>query len=316
MPKKLLFIFLFSAALTISAYLGFQEIQRAAADDNPGTDISSTNKYAWSDISEWWDFHYYHNVDVGTSTISGYASSSVGEISLDCATSPLGNICGTSNYKVTNPSGSGSLSGCGWNDSIGWVSFWCGDGNCDGSGTEDASSVCASSNYRVTIDANGLFNGYAWSDVDGWVSFNCANPGVCADSNYKVETSWRAGELTGTLESSIFDTQVVGGATLNSILWQGVQPAGTCVKFQIAVSENSSGPWNFWGPDAACDGSGDTNQYFGSSCPGPDSTIQISGCNRDWIKDNRYLRYRVILESDTAQSLTPRIDDIILNWSR
>jgi len=316
MTRKSLLIFLLSLAVILIGVLSTEEIRNVSADDNPGTNIDSTNKFAWSDISEWWDFHYYHNVTVGTSTVSGYASSSIGDISLDCATSPGGDICGTSDYGVTNPSGGGSLSGCAWNDTIGWISFWCGDGDCDGSGTEDASSTCVSSNYRVTIDGDGLFNGYAWSDVEGWISFNCADPGVCGSSDYKVETAWRAGSLTGTLESSIFDTQVVGGATLNSILWQGVQPAGTCVKFQVAVSDSSSGPWDFWGTDAACDGSGDTNQYFGSSCPGPDSAIQISGCDREWVKDKRYLRYRVILESDTAQSLTPRIDDIILNWSR
>jgi hypothetical protein len=315
MLRKLLFVFLFSAALIFTGAL-FYEIQKATADDNPGTNIDSINKNAWSDTSGWWDFHHYHNVVVGTSTLTGYASSSIGEVSLDCATSPAGNICGDSDYQVTNIQGSGNLSGCAWNDTIGWISFWCGDGDCDGGGTEDASSVCASSNYRVTIDADGIFNGYAWNDLEGWISFNCANHNGCGDSDYKVETDWRAGKLTGTLESSIFDTQVVEGATLNSILWQGSQPAGTCVKFQVAVSDSDGGPWNYWGPDAACDGQGDTDQYFGSSCPGPDSAIQISGCDREWIKDKRYLRYRVILESDTAQSLTPRIDDIILNWSR
>lgn len=316
MTKNLLLVFLFSTAVAFSAFLLFAEIQRVIADANPGTNIDSTNRHAWSDVSGWWDFHYYHNVVVGTSTLSGYASSSIGEISLNCATSPLGDICGTSNYKVTNPNGSGQLSGCAWNDTIGWISFWCGDGDCDGSGIEDASSTCSNSNYRVTIDANGIFHGYAWNDVEGWISFNCIEPGACGSSDYKVETSWRAGVLTGTLDSSIFDTQVLQGATLNSIIWQGSQPAGTCVKFQIAASNNSSGPWNFLGPDAACDGSGDAGTYFGSSCPGPNSPIQIKGCDPAWIKNNRYLRYRVILTSDTAQSLTPRVDDIILNWSR
>ncbi len=316
MLKKLLFVFLFAAGLAISAFLIFEEIQRVLADANAGTNIDSTNRHAWSDISGWWDFHYYHNVKVGTSTLIGYASSSIEEISLDCATSPVGDICNSSNYKVTNPNGSGQLSGCAWNDTIGWISFWCGDGDCDGAGVEDASSTCSNSNYRVTIDANGIFSGYAWNDIEGWISFNCANNNGCGNSNYKVETSWRPGRLTGILESSIFDSGAAGGVTLNSIIWQGSQPAGTCTKFQIAVSNSPTGPWNFWGPDIACDGSGDTNQYFGATCPGPNTAIEIKSCDRAWIKDKRYLRYRVILESDTAQSLTPRVDDIILNWSR
>lgn len=311
-----------AAVLILTVILLFQS-QRVRADANPDTNIDLTNRYAWSDISGWWDFHNYHNVKVGTSSLSGYASSTIDEISLDCKTSPSGDICSTSNYQVTNPGAEGKLSGCAWNDQVGWISFWCGDGNCDGNGApQDASSTCSNSDYQVTIDANGIFNGYAWNDVEGWISFNCAdtpNPPDCGQSDYKVETSWRAGKLTGSLESSIFDTQAVGGATLNSIVWQGSQPANTCAKFQIAVSNSSSGPWNFWGKDAACDGQGDADQYFGvsgGSCLGPDTAIEIKGCDRDWIKDNRYLRYKVILESNLAQNATPRVDDVILNWSR
>ena len=317
---KVIFWILVVMAVTLTIVLFFQS-QRASADSNPGTNISSnaTSSMAWSDVSGWWDFHKTHTVIVGTSTLAGYASSSIDEVSLDCHTSPTGDICSTSNYQVTNPGAQGNLSGCAWNDSIGWISFWCGDGNCDGNGPpEDASSTCASSNYQVTIDASGIFNGYAWNDIEGWISFNCADAGGgdCGDSDYKVETSWRAGKLTGTLESSIFDTQATDGATLNSIIWQGSNPAGTCVKFQIAVSNSSGGPWNFWGPDIACDGQGDTDQFFGSCPTIPDTAIEIKGCDRDWVKDNRYLRYKVIFESDFNQSLTPRVDDIILNWSR
>ncbi len=304
--------------IALGAYLSFSEIQRVAADTDAGTNIDTTNRHAWSDVSGWWDFHYYHNVVVGTSSLSGYASSSISEISLDCHTSPTGDICSTSNYQVTNPDGGGSLSGCAWNDQVGWISFWCGDGDCDGSGVEDASSTCSNAVYRVTVDANGIFQDYAWNDVEGWISFNCLQDefNQCGDSDYKVETSWRPGRLTGILESSIFDTGISSGVTLNNIIWQGSQPAGTCVKFQIAASNNSSGPWNFWGPDAACDGSGDAGTYFGNSCPGPNLSIKIASCDRDWIKDKRYLRYKVILESDFQQSVTSRVDDIILNWSR
>ncbi len=322
MRKKLLPGIILGLGLAAALFILFtQQSQRVSADDNPGTNISSsaTGSMAWSDVSGWWDFHKTHTVTVGTSSLTGYASSSIGEISLDCATSPSGNVCGTSNYQVTNPEGSGNLSGCAWNDTIGWISFWCGDTNCDGSGTPDPGS-CTNSTYRVKIDASGIFSDYAWNDVEGWISFNCAdvpNPPSCSDSDYKVETSWRPGSLTGTLDSSVFDTQVTPGATLNSIIWQGSRPAaaGIDVKFQIAVSNNPSGPWNYWGPDAACDGSGDTGTYFGSGV-GPDTPIVISGCDRTWISNKRYLRYRVVLQSNTAQDQTPRIDDITLNWSR
>lgn len=264
------------------------------------TNIDSTDRWAWNDISKWWDLYITNTVEVKNTKITGYASSSLGDFSFDCATSPIGNICGISDYKVTN-NGDGDLAGCAWNDNVGWTSFWCGDYDCQGG------NICALSNYRVTIDANGEFHGYAWNDAIGWISFNCNEPALCGSSNYKVKTAWRRGAITGNLESAIFDAQTQG--ILNSILWQGSQPAGTCVKFQIAVATSSSGPWNYYGPGMT------PNTYFGGSCPGPNQTIKISGTDRAWVNNQRYLRYKVILESNVSGTQTPTVEDIILNWS-
>ena len=310
MEKKLFIATLLGAFLGLSAFLFVVDIVKSE------TNIDSINRHAWSDVSGWWDFYEYQNVNITGAGLSGYASSSIGEISLDCATSPNGNVCGSSNYRVTNPSADGLLSGCAWNDEIGWTSFWCGDVNCDGSGVEDPGSTCVGSSYRVTIDANGNLQGYAWNEIEGWISFNCGNHGGCGNSNYKVQTSWQSGKRIGILESSIFDTNIQNGTTLNSIIWQGAQSAGTCVKFQIAAAENQNGPWNYVGPDIACDGAGDENEYFGAACPGPNVAIEIKGCDRNWIKSNQYLRYKVFLESNFAQNQTPVIDNVILNWSK
>lgn len=274
------------------------------------TNISATDRWAWNDISGWWDLYITNTVEVQNSKMTGYASSSLNEISFDCATTPIGNICGTSNYRVCNGNSSGvtcnndasgNLSGCAWNDNFGWTSFWCGDYDCQGG------NICSTADYRVTIDSSGDFHGYAWNDATGWTSFNCAEPSLCGSSNYKVNTSWSAGATTGTLESAIFDTQTQG--ILNNVLWQGAQPAGTCVKFQIAVATSSGGPWNYYGPGMI------SSVYFGGSCPGPNQTIKISGTDRSWVNNKRYLRYKVTLESDEAGSQTPTVEDIILNWS-
>ena len=274
------------------------------------TNIDSSDKWAWSDVSGWWDLYAESTVEVQPTKMTGYASSTIGDISFDCATTRNGDICSTSDYKVCNGDSSGvtctadadgDLSGCAWNDEIGWISFWCGDYDCQGGNT------CSSSNYRVTIDANGNFNNYAWNDIDGWISFNCADPGVCGSSNYKVNTSWRAGKVTGDLTSSIFDTQVKG--ILNSIIWQGAQPSGTCVKYQLAVSNSSSGPWTYYGPGQ------DTGAHFGNSCPGPNTSIKITGTDRSWVNNQQYLRYKFFLESNNIQTLTPTVNNIILNWS-
>lgn len=279
------------------------------------TNIDSTDKYAWSDGAGWWNFYSTNTVEVDGQELNGYASSSIGYLSLNCATSPDGNECSDSDYKVTNVDATGNLAGCAWNDTIGWVSFWCGDGDCDGSGIEDASSTCSASNYRVSIDANGDFNGYAWNEVEGWISFNCSNNSSCTDSDYKVKTSWAPGEKVAFLTSVTIDTQNTSGTTLNSIIWQGAQPSGTSVDFQIAVSDNSSGPWNFKGPD------GTSETWFGRECPvagtsdpgaGPDKAICV---DKSLTANKRYLRYKVRLQTNLAQDKTPTINDIILNWS-
>ncbi len=257
------------------------------------TNISPTNTshWAWNDFAGWIDFYNTNTITVTSQQLSGYASSSIGDISLDCATTRAGNICGTSNYKVTND-GAGNLSGWGWNDAYGWISFDC--GNYGG---------CGQSSYRAYIDASGNFFNYAWNDLIGWISFNCADGGLCGASNYKVMTSWVAVSTTGTLDSSTYDTGVVGGAALNSVLWHGSRPPGTSVQFQFAVSNTSTGPWDFIGPD------GTSSTYYTG---GLDVSIKLDSY---LLSNYRYFRYRVILVSNQAQTLSPRVDDVIVNWS-
>jgi hypothetical protein len=273
---------------------------------NAETNIDATDHWAWSDTAGWWDFYSTGNVEVSAPLLHGYASSSIGEMSLNCNATPNGNICGDSDFKVTNVDASGQLSGCAWNDTIGWISFDCADYDCNGG------NICAESDYQVTIDANGDFQDYAWNDIEGWISFNCANDASCASSNYKVTTSWRAGKTIGYLTSSIIDTG--GDVTLSNIIWQGAQPAGASVDFQIAVATNTAGPWNYKGP------SGTDETYFGNECPtagvgsaGPNKAICV---DKTITANKRYLRYKVRLQSNTAQTQTPVIEDIILNWAR
>ena len=290
---------------------------------NATTNTNATDHNAWGDTSGWWDFYATNSVMVKGTRLEGFASSSISEISLDCFTTSAGNICGSSNYGVCNgpgphnsdgtcPSGdaTGILSGWGWNDTIGWISF-----DCDQS-SHGGSNNCGISNYGVTVDPNGDFHGYAWNDIEGWISFNCLNNSSCAASNFKTNTAWRPTSTLAYLQSSIFDTQVTNGAILNSIIWQGTQPSGTSVDFQIAVATSTDGPWNYTGP------SGNTIAYYSVECPiagaadpgaGPNKAICI---DKSQVINYRYLRYKIRLKSDLAQTLSPRIDDIILNWSQ
>lgn len=295
-------------------------VRFANADTNPGTNIDSTYGFAWDDTNGWLDFHNTHTVKVATSTLVGYASSSVGELSLNCNSTPSGDICATSDFAVENyvDESGGSLSGCAWNDESGWVSFWCGDGRCDGGNTEDASSTCASSNYRVTIDSDGYFHGYAWNDISGWISFNCADSTStsCAASDYKVRTDWRPNRMVGYLESVIIDTSSAGGTILQSITWHGTKPNDTSVDFQVAFATSTTGPWSYLGPG------GSITDYYGLACPQIGTATPATGAaagtpicvQRSLFSNARYLRYRVRLQTDVNQTVSPTITDIVLNW--
>ncbi len=108
---------------------------------------------------------------------------------------------------------------------------------------------------------------------------------------------------TGTLDSATFDTGVASGTALNSFIWHGNEPAGTNAEFQFAVSNASSGPWNFWGTD------GSSATYYTPAA----STTQA--LNYALFSGYRYFRYRATLVSDTGQTQTPRVDEVIINWS-
>ena len=254
------------------------------------TNIDSTYKWAWNDTVGWIDFYSTGNVNVTSQQLTGYASSSVGYIALDCATSPSPDC--TYSYKVSNDS-NGHLSGWAWNDAIGWISF-------------DNATANSPYIYQVTINGStGDFSGWAWNDIVGWFSFNCADVNNCATSpDHKVKTNWIAVSTTGNLISSIFDIQITGGSAINTIMWQGNKPSGTNVKFQIASSNNSSGPWSYLGPDGS-----DTTYYTPTDANIP---VQINLAHHN---NKRYFRYKVFLESNTSQTLSPRVDDVIINWS-
>ena len=279
---------------------------------------NSTEHWAWNDLIGWIDF--YNNTDTVIVTgekLTGYVSSSIGEIWLDCQTTSKGNVCGAINHfgicngenathqsdgTCQNFSGNGNLKGWAWNDLIGWISFSCLD-----------TDSCIPSPYGVRITNFGAFQNYAWNDLIGWINFNCNNQGTCQNSDFKVQTDWQAlSGVSAVLVSSIFDTQITSGATLNSIIWQGVQPGtDSCVKFQIAVSNQPTGPWNYYGPGPS------DQDFFGNNCPSDDVPIKITTGDRNWIANKRYLRYKVILRSSTdVPPQSPVIDDIILNWSR
>lgn len=283
---------------------------------------TSTDHWAWMDLVGWIDF-LTDNVYVWPNDLDGYASSSVGEISLNCDNSPLGSICGSSNYQVKN--NNGNLSGWAWNDVIGWISF-CGINNLASSSPDcPFIGVFPNKSYQVVIDTlvpdqpPSDFTQYAWNDLFGWISFNCSNdafaPSFCEyygtqsyEDGYKVRTNWFATSTVGDVYSSVFDTGVEGGAQFNSVALLGSIPNGTEVSLQVAVSNSEAGPWDFIGP------SGTSADFYKFQV---DSTGQsfVAVLDYRWHSNYRYFRYRLRLKSDDKSILTPRIEDVIINWS-
>lgn len=108
-------------------------------------------------------------------------------------------------------------------------------------------------------------------------------------------------EITGSasLESSTYDT----GATAlsyNWIRWDGLQPAGTTIRFQLAASQNSSGPWTYAGPD------GTPTSYY--------TNAGQEFINYNQTLNKRYLRYKVYL--DTINELQPPLlDEVTISYT-
>ena len=273
------------------------------------TNIDSAKRYAWNEAIGWIDFYVTNTVNVFFDRLEGYASSATGYLALNCNSTPgtPSDICATRDFSVSND-GSGNLSGWAWDDGIGWVSF------CGGAQTANCPG---SVSYQVIINpSNGVFSGWAWSEAVGWISFNCGDPvpSICGDSPYSVQTSWVAVTASGLLWSSVYDTADTNGVAPNAILWQGTQPTGTSVQFQFSSSNCSNGKtnstcddtgtWTYLGPD------GTSATYYTLASPDTATMLNLAQHN-----NKRYFRYKIRINSNFAQTLTPTVDDVIINWS-
>jgi hypothetical protein len=162
----------------------------------------------------------------------------------------------------------------------------------------------------VPQDYTGITGGSVWLQDDwtagsGQVAFTEHDKYFADDGNVDInsvptgvrlrKTSGRYA-LSGTLESSTFDT----GTNLSdysSLVWQPTSqdPAAT-LKFQIA-SNNDNTTWNYLGPD------GTANTYYTVS----GTTISSNHDN------NRYVRYKAFL-STTNDKKTPILTDLTMNY--
>jgi len=103
-----------------------------------------------------------------------------------------------------------ALTGYAWGENVGWISLNCSNtdscATVDYSVTNDGEGVLgghawsenfgwilfAPDNGGVTINSSGIFSGWAWGENVGWITFNCSDTSSCATVDYKVSTGWRA----------------------------------------------------------------------------------------------------------------------------
>lgn len=141
-----------------------------------GSNISPTNKYAWSHATGWHNFWPTDGeITVYPDHLEGYAwAENLGWLRLGSHTGGGAYTylnTTNANWGVNND-GSGTLSGYAWSHSAGWINFNPSDGG-------------------VTIDGTtGDFDGYAWSENSGWIHFKGTAPAykVAVQSGATVET--------------------------------------------------------------------------------------------------------------------------------
>jgi hypothetical protein len=103
----------------------------------------------------------------------------------------------------------------------------------------------------------------------------------------------------GELESSTFDTGS-DEVTYNWLSFSGSQPIDTDIKFQVATSNNSAGPWSFKGPD------GTANTYY--------NIASQELINYDSHLNQRYMRYKLFLESTSSWEV-PILEEVTISYS-
>lgn len=104
---------------------------------------------------------------------------------------------------------------------------------------------------------------------------------------------------SGVLESSTFDTGY-DEVVYNWIAWDGSEPADTDIRFQVASSNDSAGPWNFVGPD------GTSSTYYTNSAQ--------EFINYTHHENQRYFRYKLFLSSQAGWQV-PILEAVTISYS-
>lgn len=147
---------------------------------------------------------------------------------------------------------------------------------------------------------------YDWTGGSGQAAFTATDRYWADNGNIdinSVPTGTRLLKVTGNyvspgnLESSTFDSGTAQTAWTNIMWLPTSQDPSAILKFQLASSSSSSGPWTYLGPDG-------TNATFYTV---PGEVIASTHNNK------RYLRYKVFLETSNDKK-TPVLTSLNINY--
>ena len=127
-------------------------------------------------------------------------------------------------------------------------------------------------------------SGSSWTDTNNWD----------IGGFYFATTGAPGYAASGDFTSSVLD--LGSNAALNNITWTATVPGGTALQFQVAISGNPGGPFEYFGSD------GSLGTFF--TGPGPIPLTRING---------RYVQYRALFTSGGLA--TPTFSDISFNYS-
>jgi|GEM_PF-416546 len=149
--------------------------------------------------------------------------------------------------------------------------------------------------YALTFSSGSAYaNGQSVSSTDGGGTWT----GATNDLGFKtyVKTGFTT---SGDFVSGLKDANPASGFTpvWSTISWTATVPANTSLKFQVAASNSSNGPFTFVGPD------GTAATFF-----------TTSGASLSQFYGFRYLKYKAYLATtDTTQ--TPVLNDVAVCYS-
>lgn len=164
----------------------------------------------------------------------------------------------------------------------------------------------------------------------GTYCFRLTNGGATSGSGYVFTYSQYAKAvvgsglpISGALDSAVFDTFDGGGANkgpaYNSMMWNGTEGSGK-IRFQLATSDSSSGPWNFYGSSdggVTCNSSTYYDTLTSGAGGGPGKPVEVS-CGPTYHNGHRYFRYRVQICSSNcsaAGDTSPVVSSVVVNWA-